>query len=240
MTTAGDPRDELNTDIDDRSPEQQQVRSLLAGLPDPGPMPEDLVARIQARLAEEALRTASAHGALAPVIDLDSRRRRMRIMGAVAGVGAAAASAAVVGVLMTGGLHSLDHSAAEAVADFGPASSSASATAARPAIAIRLSDDAVSAATLDATATRLLDDVHGTPAPGTAESPSVGPLGTPRGLTDCLASQQAPAYSAVAADLTTFAGTPAVVIGLTTTQGERQAWVLDRSCHTVVPRHAVG
>lgn len=247
--THGEPHDD-HVDIDDSSSEQQHVRSLLAGLPEPGPMPDDLVARIQARLADEAL---AAQAPVADVVDLESRRRRMRVMGGLAGVSAVAASAAVVGVLLSGGgLGSLDKSSGHAVAGFGngrttsvtspsaaPSSAMSTGTAAAATVHIVLSDTPVSAASLDAEASRLLNAVPTTPLPGTAESPTVGPLATPKGLTDCLTSLEAPAWSKIGAALTRYEGAPAVVLGLQTTSGEQQAWVLDRTCTKVVPRHTI-
>ncbi|NNM48052.1 hypothetical protein [Knoellia koreensis] len=74
------------------------MRDLLASLPDPGPMPEDLVQRITASLAaEQAARAGDPHrdadGSGATVVPLDSRRRwNWRH------VAAAAAAVAVIGV----------------------------------------------------------------------------------------------------------------------------------------------
>ena len=48
---------------DDRTPVEHDptgMRALLSSLPDPGPMPEDLVARITAALAHEAGADAGA------------------------------------------------------------------------------------------------------------------------------------------------------------------------------------
>lgn len=74
------------------------MRDLLGALPDPGPMPEDLVRRITASLAaEQAARAGDPHrdadGSDATVVPLDSRRRwNWRH------VAAAAAAVAVIGV----------------------------------------------------------------------------------------------------------------------------------------------
>lgn len=86
------------------------IRDLLAGLPDPGPMPDDLVRRIEARLeVEQAARQhgASARGRQAdPVVDLAAERGRRRPARTLAWLGAAAAglvaTAAVVPQLVDG------------------------------------------------------------------------------------------------------------------------------------------
>lgn len=79
------------------------IRALLAALPDPGPMPQDLVERIGARLAvEQAHREQDAPGALAArsdsAIDLAAERSHRRPGRTVAILGAAAAGLLVATV----------------------------------------------------------------------------------------------------------------------------------------------
>ena len=91
-----------------RTPAQEEVdptgiRDLLRGLPDPGPMPEDLVHRISARLTDEqALRERP------DVVDLAAERSRRRPGRTVAYLGVAAAGLLVatvaVGELGGGGI----------------------------------------------------------------------------------------------------------------------------------------
>lgn len=85
------------------------IRDLLAALPDPGPMPEDLVARIQARLDVEQAHRAStvpaASGATVArvadgVVDLAAERGRRRPARTVAVLGAAAAGLLVTSVAL--------------------------------------------------------------------------------------------------------------------------------------------
>lgn len=87
------------------------VRELLAGLPDPGPMPEDLVRRIEARLEVE--QTAREQESSRPlgrhadrVVDLATERGRRRPGRTLVWLGAAAAglvaTAAVVPQLVDG------------------------------------------------------------------------------------------------------------------------------------------
>lgn len=99
----------------DEADDPTGVRALLTSLPDPGPMPDDLVARIEASLAAERTARADASGgelrpaaaAAAPrpdevldehrpgtgrIVDLAARRRRVRL------AGLAAAAVVVVGL----------------------------------------------------------------------------------------------------------------------------------------------
>jgi hypothetical protein len=87
------------------------VRDLLAALPDPGPMPEDLVRRIEARLeVERASRASGAPlpssgatvaGAADHVFDLAAERSHRRPARTVAMLGAAAAGLLVTSVAVT-------------------------------------------------------------------------------------------------------------------------------------------
>lgn len=98
----------------DRGPEELDptgIRDLLAALPDPGPMPDDLVARIEARLEEEqAARVQAPPPApdrpAASVVPLSAGRDRRRPGRTLLWLGAAAAgvvvTAAVVPQLLDG------------------------------------------------------------------------------------------------------------------------------------------
>lgn len=85
------------------------IRDLLRTLPDPGPMPEDLVDRISALLDAEQERRREADAAPeVPVVDLATRRSRRRPGRTLAYLGAAAAGLLVatvaVGELVGDGL----------------------------------------------------------------------------------------------------------------------------------------
>lgn len=86
------------------------VRDLLAALPDPGPMPEGLVRRIESRLEAERAHLANASSTSSPrasvtqadhVVDLGAERGRRRPARAVALLGAAAAGLVVTTVAVT-------------------------------------------------------------------------------------------------------------------------------------------
>lgn len=87
------------------------IRALLQGLPDPGPMPADLVARIETRLAvEQSHHRSAGHGIGArgdSIVDLAAERSRRRPGRTLALLGAAAAGLMVttvaVGQLLDGG-----------------------------------------------------------------------------------------------------------------------------------------
>ncbi|QFG70040.1 hypothetical protein [Ornithinimicrobium pratense] len=81
------------------------IRDLLAGLPDPGPMPEDLVHRIEARLeVEHAARDHEASRRLGRhadrVVDLTAERGRRRPGRTLAWLGAAAAGLVVTATVV--------------------------------------------------------------------------------------------------------------------------------------------
>jgi hypothetical protein len=100
-------------DLPGLPPEEESVRRLLADARHDGPAPADVVARLDATLAELAAERegaaapatttpSSASPTHAPVVDLGARRRRM------AGVGLLAAAAVVVaGVAIGSGLPSM-------------------------------------------------------------------------------------------------------------------------------------
>lgn len=101
-----------SSERDDQSPEVDPtgVRALLSALPDPGPMPQDLVDRITASLqAEQLLRTPHTDGdaADAGVISLTAerhRRRPGRTLSLLAGAAAVAVAATVASSQLFGGL----------------------------------------------------------------------------------------------------------------------------------------
>ena len=72
------PEDLVSHPHDDSAPVEHDptgMRALLASLPDPGPMPDDLVARISAALQAEADRGDGVEGLLGPRDDDDPARR---------------------------------------------------------------------------------------------------------------------------------------------------------------------
>ncbi|WP_298752001.1 hypothetical protein [uncultured Serinicoccus sp.] len=94
-------------DPDDQEHDPTGVRALLSGLPDPGPMPEHLVHRIQTRLAverEHLVDAASHHpltGSADRVVDLAAERGRRRPGRTLGLLAAAAAGLAITTVTFT-------------------------------------------------------------------------------------------------------------------------------------------
>jgi hypothetical protein len=67
--------------------------------------------------------------------------------------------------------------------------------------------------------------------PLTGESPGIGPIATPTGLASCLRALGVGRVDDVTADLSSYEGTPAVVI-VTVSGSARTAYAVKRSCST--------
>ena len=232
-----------------------QVTALLAAAPDPGPMPDDVEARISAALADAArlrvdpgplLDAAGRADGAAPgsvpaegnVVPLPARANRPRPIHLAAAVAAAAAVVAVG----ASALHVTKRPNGAAIVGDTKSSTSQATTSggsANGGLHIQLSTTAYDRANLAEKARRLLD------APGqpirdlAAEAPGIGPIGTPIGLESCLEAigaldASSPAPEAVSADLATFDGRPAAVL-VVTRAGASTAWAVERSCSTGTP-----
>jgi hypothetical protein len=234
---------------------EDQVRTLLAGAPDPGPMPEAVAQRISRALLDEArLRvdpgplSTSRPGAPgsegATVLTLpsgaDARGRSDRPRPLY--LAAAVAAAVVVVAGGASALHLTKRANGAAVVGDTVSSSTTSSPSSPPAtegLHIQLSTTAYTAGTLARQARRLLDQPGEPLRDLAAESPSIGPIGTPIGLESCLEALGAigasnPTPDAVSADLATFEGRPAVVV-VVTRDGASTAWAAERSCTTGTP-----
>lgn len=248
------------------------IHALLSSLPEPGPMPADISARISASLEREAAERA-AGGADQhhpwPVRAGSRWRRPQRIIGL-------AAAAAAVGVITIAAMQgvfgkSSATTSAAGTADLTYASSAAAkpspaAAAARagtlgpeagvlgelksdvtpdltPAptkqsnhsktedpIHIRLSSIRYTTTGLLKQAVRLAED-HSTATlrPGAAEAVTIGPIGTPLGVSSCLTSLGLAGSSRTVVDLASFDGHPAAIL-ITTINGRSEARVVQRSC----------
>lgn len=211
------------------------VRDLLSSLPDPGPMPDDLVARISDALeAERRAHGGATRAPIAPAVSLDrarARRRRFATIGL-----AAAAAAGVVGVAGTGLLthvRSTDTAAHVSLASApgGPSSDAAASAAGaaapsaadeagdaqattRPDVQIRLSATPSDGGDLATYGRSLLATRWSPKTPHTVEQPTVGPIGTEEGVLECLSGFHTPTRERVAAEITTYRGRPAVVIAV--------------------------
>jgi hypothetical protein len=235
---SGGDRDERELD------DPTGVRALLGALPAPGPMPAYLVDRITASIAAEQAARAGA-----PVVPLESRRRlRWQRLG-LAAAAAAIAVVALPAVLSSG--------PASWLASLSPIHQGSEASSGAAA-SLRASPDAASSAAAGqgggAVAGTLAPRIYasgtaytrggfpqqvraflahpGTPlAPLAAESPAIGPAGTPRGLAPCLALLRLDPAAQVSADVASFDGEPAVVVVVHTVTAQI-AYAVDRRCTT--------
>lgn len=219
------------------------VRALLSALPEPDPMPDYLVGRINASLAaEQTQRAASSSGPSVTPLLATKGRRHGRLLFAIAG---AAAAVALVGVVSSNLLKAVQPAgtSSSAAAAITPGTQEASSGAplsaddkaaalsggasTPPLIQIRLSGTRYTQADFVTQARTLL--ALAPTQPMAVESPGVGPVGTTVGLTDCLSAIGAGGAQVVRADLAFYEGAPAVII-VATTDGIRMAYAVGRSC----------
>ncbi|MCH8614094.1 hypothetical protein [Arsenicicoccus dermatophilus] len=205
------------------------VRELLAALPDPGPMPADLVSRITASLEAEARGRqipAAPPVELAPVIPLSGATRTRRRPGrrTIPLLLGAAAAVTAVGLATPALLEQL-HGRSDVSATL---DTSATARQSPPGMAVAVAPDLVPVQVrlsrtvpgddLLREGRTMLADRWSPPVPHTLEQPHVGPIGTPDGVRECLAALGGTPSRLLAAEVTSYAGKPAVV--LATHQGE--------------------
>lgn len=167
---------------------------------------------------EETAARATRHGNAAR---LRPTGRGWAVLGAAGGV------IAVLGVV--GAMSLRGPNAPVAAGGTTSASPAAVSTSAAPSLHIEMSGRAYTAANLATLAQTLLD------APGphigipTVESPSIGPIGTPIGLRECLGTLGESDAPQVAADIATFDGQPAAVI-VVVESGIKQVYAVGRTC----------
>ena len=220
------------------------VRDLLSSLPDPGPMPDDVMARVQSALSQEqASRAGTASDNVTPLIGRrtsdtaaadgaspvsDTSRGRRRWLTPVAGLGAAAAIA--VGALGVSQAMKSDSDDPPAAAQPPAASQSQGSSNPFDKVSIQNSGRSYTAAGL-ATEAVSLKSQTGSIDPTRAEAASLGPIATAPGLLDCLKVVGSSALTAdhISADLGTYEGKPAVIVVITD-DGKSNAWVFSRQC----------
>jgi hypothetical protein len=232
IVSAGDPDDDPTG-----------VRALLSSLPEPDPMPEHLVERINASLAaEQTERAAKTSSPSVTPLLTTGRRRPGRLLFAIAGAAAAVVLVATVGSNM----FMVNHPAA--ISGHAAVVSTASAQEARsgappeatdrsttglaptpPLIQIRLSGTRYTQVDF-VTQAQTLNGATLDPLRPMAVAPSdVGPAGTTLGLTECLRAIGATGAQTVRADVAFYEGQPAVII-VTTTNGIPIAYAVGRRC----------
>lgn len=233
------------------SPDDEQdptgVRALLSSLPDPGPMPDDVMIRIQAALVREQEARGGAADNVTPLLGRPSAvkadgatplkssgRRRWLAPVAAAGVAAAIGIGAVAAVQM----NNKDDAPTAAVPSSRGSAPSSDGGSDLPGLPAGLQDK-VSIHNSNANYTQaglaqeagamntkyVLDPVQ-------SEQPGIGPIGTRIGLLSCMKAIGGDLLDnpdKVVADLGTFEGKPAVII-VVTKDDKRTAWVVARDC----------
>lgn len=257
-------------DLDPIEHDPTGMRALLGSLPDPEPMPADLVTRIEAALAQE--QRARARGAetaddavstgvgLAPVVPL-RRRTGFRVLASAAGV---------VGVLGLGGLileattpggvtAALSTNGSDESSDAGGAAEGAvtqrgsgdpTVLAVSPELRVTVLDGGVAFAASDLAdvAAELPSGVELGPAVSdsggaAAESGPMAPtepVTSADGARDCATGLGVPATDEVVVGLGVLDGQPAAVLVATSRSGARTAWAVQRSCTLDAPGAIAG
>ena len=224
------------------------VRALLSALPEPDPMPDHLVERINASLAAaQAQRAASSTvGSVAPLV-ASARRRPGRVLFAMAGVAAAVTLIAVVG----GNLFKINPQAGA------PSSAAGAITSAPREASSRASADALDKAAVGSPSTLPLIQIRRSETRYTkvgfaaqagamrsaafdqsqlkaTASAGAERLGSAVGLTDCLRAIGADGAQVVRADVAFYEGTPAVII-VATTADRPMAYAVGPQCSPADP-----
>ncbi len=221
------------------------MRDLLAHLPEPGPMPADLVSRINASLAREAQSgglAGSGRHAVLPLEPPRRSRRRWQVLGV---------AAAVVGVLGLGGLAlntlpsgvEASFGLAGASDDSGAADSGGADSGARAESSLTegamvvMSGHSYTSQGLDDEAATLLDSDPGAFPPVGGEG--VGALGTPDGARACADALGVPEGALLMVDVATVDGAPGAVL-VATSRGVNTAYAVQRSCSPASPGMLAG
>jgi hypothetical protein len=251
----------VNTHDDDTDP--TGMRALLRGLPDPGPMPDDLVERIHASLADLPAFDATAEVGAAATADVSRGTTGTRPAWWIRHGGKAAIAAVVLiggGAMATGQLGSLGSGDDAGSATAGSAGEDQTDTLARTTpdsdtskdysaegssgaqvtpgkVVVRQSGRDYSSTGL---ATQLAPAYTGpTTTPLAAEAPGIGPIGTEIGVRSCLEALGLPRDSAADVDLATLDTTPTAVL-IVTVEGTRTAYAVGRDCTTGNPSVLAG
>ena len=217
------------------------MRDLLSRLPDPGPMPADLVARISAALAAEAdvvrpVPSASAtpgetDGSVVPIRRRSSRLRHLGIAAAVVvAVGLGGYGLTAIPEDVSASLDAVGGGADDGGAEARSDSSGAMApTAGSGAVVVVMSGRTYTSQDLAGTAQAMADAEKQVVPDLTAEAPSIGPIATPLGARSCADALGLPVSADLLVDLATVDGRPAAVI-VATVDDERTAYAVERSC----------
>lgn len=238
----------------DDEPDPTGMRELLRSLPEPGPMPDHLVARIRASLGDLeplAVRSERTPGRDVPRETTTpgrgswlARHGGKLAVAAVLVVGGGAVANDQLGLLggsddMTTGSAVGDTAESQrgAGSDTSQEGESGGAVTVSGPVVVRLSDRSYTAAGL---ATQLQGAATGQEiGPLTAEAPAIGPIGTELGVRSCLEALGLPRETGADVDLALLDGTPAAIL-VVTAGGERTAYAVGRDCTTGNPSLLAG
>jgi hypothetical protein len=228
------------------------VRDLLSSLPQPDPMPDYLVERINASLAAESAQRAATSsltwgtsGTSVTALLAPARRRSGRLVFALAGAAAAVALFAVVGNALISSQSPTTSAITSGVSN-GPAADRQTLTSrpedktlsgdafsppveAPPVVQIRPSGTRYTQADFVTQVRRFGSAVMAPNPRAAAEAAAAGPVGTTAGLIDCLNAIGAAGSQLVRADLALYEGRPAVII-VATSNGKAMAYAVGRQC----------
>lgn len=218
--------------------DQHAVRRVLQSVPDPGPMPADVVARLESALAG----ATSAHPtAPATVVPLDSTRRRSGALARLAEsrITKSLVAAAAVGLIGVGGYAAINRNQQTSTAGGASASSAGDSQGGAPkavqtlqSVRAQESGTAYTKANVAAQVTlRLTPEASGDAAGGGATfAARTQLLATTAGLQGCLQALEASTAIPQLVDLATFDGKPAAILVLPRLGGGRELWVVSRTC----------
>lgn len=214
------------------------VRALLAGLPDPGPMPADVEARILAALRAEGTPGAQGPAAVVPLAAYAPRRRPRRLLTAVAGI----AAAGLAGLTLAGPLRD---TVTAALGGDGTHSSFGGAAPEGAVASDRAAGVTVVSSGRDYTPDALVAEAAGldyeahAQTPRDASGPAVVPA-SPTTLDGCLTGLGVGEPARATVDLATYAGRPALVVVATDALGRRRVWATARTCSATDPGVVAG
>lgn len=225
------------------------IRALLAGLGDPGPMPADLVDRINASIAaEQEARTPRRSGTVVPL------RRRLPAWSRV-GLVAAAVAVVAVGIpamLGTGPgdmMASLRGAGSSAASDSAAGAPAPAAGSEQPTGGANRMASGVGAVTLAASGTAYTSSglasqartvLDRGPAALVLDDSLKGAAATNQaGLRDCLTALGVPTWMPVAGDVGTYEGRPAVV-AVVSTDTRQDVYAVGPDCDAAHPTVMAG
>lgn len=244
--------------VRDDEPDPTGMRDLLRSMPDPGPMPDDLVARIHASLSDLGpLDVEPAAPGSAGVPRETSGRDRGSWLARHGGKLAVAAVLVIGGGVLADDLLGMGAGAGDtasestaggsgeeqgaAGADSGQERDTSGVVTLPGPVVVRLSERDYSSTSLSTeVAARIIGpEVSPQTGPLTAESPAIGPIGSELGVRSCLEALGLPRDTAADVELARVDGAPAAVL-VVTVEGERTAYAVRRECTTGNPSLLAG